>query len=120
MAVDIPDRLADGPETPIPEPEVAASAVEKYDALTPPGAVAPERALVAAIPDDGIIAHPKFQTRDPVDRIWCYTGRVDGEWFTVAFLEVDGRVVDVWLAAECDYPAIRAYLFMRGMEGLAR
>jgi len=120
---------ADADETPIsepiPTPQLTQHAIERYDERAPTGAIAPERALHQATPDDGIVAHPRFGTDEypAPDRVWVYSGVCDGEVWTMAFIEDGhcaesaGSVMTCWRADEERYPHIRAYLVIRGFGG---
>lgn len=107
----------------IAEPELSRHCLERYDERTPPGAPAPETALLKAIPDDGIVQHPRFgdasdASKPQPDRIWIYTDYADGEWFTIVFVESGGVAVTCWRGdQEVVYEAIAAYLVVRGLEG---
>lgn len=124
MAANADDSGA-GDTEPIPTPQLSEHAIERFDERAPAGAVAPEAALHAAIPDDGIVSHPRFgQPEYPApDRVWVYSDVVDGEVWTMAFVEDGGApesagsVVTCWRADEERYPHIRAYLIIRGFGG---
>jgi len=125
MAADADATDADGAGSYIPEPQLSQHALGRWDERLPDGAVAPETALLEAIPDDGIVEHPRFGDAskdghpDP-DRVWIQTGKADGEWYTAVFVECDGAVVTVWRGdREVRYPHIAAYLVMRGLGALA-
>lgn len=107
----------------IVEPELTDHCLDRYDERTPPSAVAPETALLKAIPDDGIVEHPRFgdasdASKPTPDRVWIDTDYADGEWYTIVFVEINGVAVTCWRAdEEIYYEAIAAYLVVRGMEG---
>jgi len=104
----------------IPTPQLSLHALERWDERMPAGAVSPERALMDATPDDGIVRHPRFGSTDTPtpDRIWIYVG-LEEEWFTAVFVETSGTVCTCWRGDEEQWPAISAYLTVRGLGGLA-
>lgn len=110
-------------EARIPEPQLSSHCLDRYDERTPAGTVSPEAALQAAIPDDGIAEHPRFGDAsddypDP-DRVWIHTDYADGEWYTIVFIDVRGTAVTCWRGDRgVVYPAIAAYLVVRGLGGL--
>ena len=94
MATEADTADADAPDR-IPTPQLTDHALARYDARAPAGAIAPEAALAAATPDDGIVAHPRFgspETPTP-DRVWVYTDVADGRLWTMTFIEVGESVV---------------------------
>lgn len=68
-------------------PELSDHAILQWDNRTPPGSVAPERAVAQAISVPACV-RPLFQTgHHPVpDDVQLYLGRADGEVFGVCFV----------------------------------
>jgi len=106
----------------IVEPQFTDHALDRYDQRAPADAIAPEAALVDAIPDTGIVEHPRFEAfvHPAPDRVWLYTSTHAGDLWTIVFIERNESVVTCWRADTERRPAIRAYLLVRSYGGLGR
>jgi len=99
-------------------PLLSTHAVERYDRRVPADAVAPERALREAVPDEGIVHHPWFDRADKptLDRVHVY---IDDQTGGVVFLEVEDCIVTTWAIADCKHRPVAAYLRERWRQGAA-